>query len=182
MGILFTLLSIAFGFFGSLLILRAYLWTMAISPRDPIVRFVWTITDWLCNPIGYAVKPRGNWDWTSLAATLLTAVVHTLLLREAAGLPATVTGFFLMPVALIIRWAVDLLIWGTIIYCFLSFTRGQMSPVYRLLGTLIDPFLRPIRRFMPRIGGFDLSPVVLFIVANLVLRFAAPLSSGAFLY
>ena len=57
-----------------------------------------------------------------------------------------------------------------------------MSPVYRLLGTLIDPFLRPIRRFMPRIGGFDLSPVVLFIVANLVLRFAAPLSSGAFLY
>ena len=75
MGILFTLLSIAFGFFGSLLILRAYLWTMAISPRDPIVRFVWTITDWLCNPIGYAVKPRGNWDWTSLAATLLTAVV-----------------------------------------------------------------------------------------------------------
>ena len=47
-----------------------------------------------------------------MAATLLTAVVYTLLLREAAGLPATVTGFFLMPVALIIRWAVDLLIWG----------------------------------------------------------------------
>ena len=52
MGILFTLLSIAFGFFGSLLILRAYLWTMAISPRNPIVRFGGTNRDRVCNPIG----------------------------------------------------------------------------------------------------------------------------------
>ena len=182
MGILFTLLSIVFGFFGSLLILRAYLWTMAISPRDPIVRFVWTITDWFCNPIAYAVKPRGNWDWTSWAAALVTALVYTLILREAVGLPATVTGFFLMPLALLVRWSLDLLIWGTIIYCILSFTGGPASPVYRLFGTLVDPFLSPIRRFMPRISGFDLSPIVLFIAASLVSQFIAPMASGAFLY
>lgn len=181
MGILFTLLEMLFGLFGSLLILRAWLWANAVSPRDPLVRFIWTFTDWLCNPVGYGVKPRGNWDWTSLAAALLTAVAYTLLLREVEGLPATLTGFLSMPLALIIRWAVDLLIWGTIIYCFLSFT-GRASPIYLLLGTLIDPFLRPIQRFLPRIGGFDLSPVVLFIVANIILRFVAPLSTGAYLY
>lgn len=182
MGILFTLAAIVFGFFGSLLILRAYLWAQAISPRDPLVRFVWMFTDWLCNPMGYVVKPRGNWDWTTLAAALLTAVVYTLFLREAAGLPATLEGFILMPLALLVRWAVDLLIWGTIIYCFLSFTSGNGSAIYRLLGTLIDPFLRPIQRIIPRIGGFDLSPVVLFIVANIILRFVGPLSSGSFFY
>ncbi len=114
-------------------------------------------------------------------AALLTAVAYTLILREVEGLPATLAGFLSMPLALLVRWAVDLLIWGTIIYCFLSFT-GRASPIYLLLGTLIDPFLRPIQRFLPRIGGFDLSPVVLFIVANIILRFVAPISTGAYLY
>lgn len=182
MGMLFTLLAIVFGLIGSLLLLRAYLWSLAISPRDPLVRFVWTFTDWLANPVAYLVKPRGNWDWTSLAAALLVAVVYTLLLREAAGLPATLEGFISMPIALLVRWAVDLLIWGTIIYCIMSFTNARTSPMMALLGTLIDPFLRPIRRFLPRIGGFDLSPVVLFLVANLILRFVAPMSTGVFLY
>lgn len=182
MGILFTIVTMVFGFFGSLLILRAYLWAMAISPRDPLVRFVWTLTDWLCNPLGYVVKPRGNWDWTSIAAALLTAVVYTLLQREALGFPATFASFAAMPLGLLLRWAVDLLIWGTIIYCFMSFTNGRHSPVFLLLGTLIDPFLRPIQRFLPRLGGFDLSPIVLFIAANLVLRFAASISSGLMIY
>ena len=31
------------------------------------------------------------------------------------------------------------------------------------LNRLTEPLLRPIRRFMPDLGGLDLSPVVLFI-------------------
>ncbi|MGH6873494.1 MAG: YggT family protein [Aestuariivirgaceae bacterium] len=35
--------------------------------------------------------------------------------------------------------------------------------VYLVLNRLTEPLLRPIRRFIPSIGGLDLSPVVLFI-------------------
>ena len=32
------------------------------------------------------------------------------------------------------------------------------------LHRLVEPVLRPIRRFMPNLGGIDISPVVLIIV------------------
>ena len=35
--------------------------------------------------------------------------------------------------------------------------------VGNFLNRLTDPALRPIRRFMPNLGGIDLSPIVLFL-------------------
>ena len=172
MGFLLTVLAVVVGLLGSLLILRAYLWSLAISPRDPLVRFAWKLTDWLVNPVAYLVKPRGNWDLSSLAAALILAVAYTVFTREFTGLPAT----------LLVRWGVDLLIWGTIIYCIMSFTSARNSGTMALMATMIDPFLRPFRRFIPRIGGFDLSPIVLFLLLNLVLRFVAPVSAGILMF
>ena len=182
MGFLLTVLAVVVGLLGSLLILRAYLWSLAISPRDPLVRFAWKLTDWLVNPVAYLVKPRGNWDLSSLAAALILAVAYTVFTREFTGLPATVAAFVAMPVALLVRWGVDLLIWGTIIYCIMSFTSARNSGTMALMATMIDPFLRPFRRFIPRIGGFDLSPIVLFLLLTLVLRFVAPVSAGILMF
>lgn len=37
------------------------------------------------------------------------------------------------------------------------------------LGTLVDPFVRPVRRVIPMIGRFDLSPIVVILLANVLL-------------
>jgi YggT family protein len=43
-------------------------------------------------------------------------------------------------------------------------TRNQfVSQVWRVLESLTDPVLRPIRRRMPNFSGLDLSPLILFI-------------------
>jgi YggT family protein len=46
---------------------------------------------------------------------------------------------------------------------------------------LAFPFLRPVRRFVPPIGGsLDLSPLVVIVIAQLVLMTLVPwLESGA---
>lgn len=36
--------------------------------------------------------------------------------------------------------------------------------VYDFLNAVTEPVLRPIRRFMPQLGGVDLSPVVALLV------------------
>ena len=53
--------------------------------------------------------------------------------------------------------------------------------VYSLLDVsykMTDPLLRPIRNFLPNLGGIDISPVVLILllmfVRNLVFEFLAP--------
>lgn len=101
MGFFYDLFSFFTGFLGAILLLRAWLWSLAISPRDPLVSVIWRLTDWLVNPVAYVIKPRGNWEWTCLISALLVAVVQVLIGREVIGFPATAMGFALAPFALV---------------------------------------------------------------------------------
>ena len=35
--------------------------------------------------------------------------------------------------------------------------------IYTMLDRLLEPLLRPIRNFMPNLGGLDLSPIILLL-------------------
>jgi len=51
--------------------------------------------------------------------------------------------------------------------------------VYDILYRLTEPALRPIRRFMPNLGGLDLSPIILLLILmflqTLIAKDIAPL-------
>jgi uncharacterized protein YggT (Ycf19 family) len=42
------------------------------------------------------------------------------------------------------------------------------NPVVRVVALLTEPLLKPIRKVMPDIGGFDLSPMVLLIAIRVL--------------
>ena len=49
------------------------------------------------------------------------------------------------------------------------------GPLSGLLNALTFPFLRPVRRILPPIGGtLDLSPLVVIVIAQLLLMTAVP--------
>ena len=182
MNFLFWLVNLVASVLGCIILLRAYLWTLAISPRDPMVRFAWKLTDWLVNPVAYVVRARGNWDWASLASALIVALVVTIFAREVTGFPATGISFALAPFALVVKWAFDILTWCLIFYCVMSFFSNPFSPYYALLSTLVDPFLRPLRRIIPTIGRIDLTPLVLFVILSALQGYViTPASAGLLL-
>ena len=43
-----------------------------------------------------------------------------------------------------------------------------VAAIWRAVNALLDPLLRPIRRFMPDTGAIDFSPMVLIIVLEIV--------------
>jgi YggT family protein len=58
-----------------------------------------------------------------------------------------------------------------IVYAVLSWVQAG-SPLASLVGRLVVPWLSPIRRVVPLVGGIDLSPLVLLVllqVADIVL-------------
>ena len=76
------------------------------------------------------------------------------------------------PLLRIVVIAIDLYIWAVIISAVLSWlvhfgvvnTRNQfVSMIGEFLWRLTEPALRPIRRFVPLLGGIDISPVVLIL-------------------
>ena len=50
-------------------------------------------------------------------------------------------------------------------------TRNQfVSMVGEALWRITEPALRPIRRFMPNLGGLDISPIILLLIIFLIQR------------
>ena len=77
----------------------------------------------------------------------------------------------------IILIILDLYVWLLIASAILSWliafnvvnTRNQfVAAVAEFLYKITEPVLRPIRRFMPDLGGVDISPIVLVLIIYLV--------------
>ncbi len=49
-----------------------------------------------------------------------------------------------------------------------SYFLDPFHPVRRILDSIVQPMLAPIRRFMPQTGMFDFSPIVLLILVQLI--------------
>ena len=61
--------------------------------------------------------------------------------------------------------AIRLLILAIFFRAILSwFVRDPNNPIVRVLDNITEPILQPIRRFMPRTGVMDLSPMVAIIL------------------
>ena len=55
-----------------------------------------------------------------------------------------------------------------VLMALLSWLNPQ-SPAMPLLYQLTAPFLEPLRRVLPRMGGIDLSPILLFVIVQVLL-------------
>jgi YggT family protein len=79
----------------------------------------------------------------------------------------------------VILIALQLYIWLVIASAVLSWliafnvinSRNQfVAMVWEFLYRITEPALRPIRRFMPNLGGIDISPVILILIIILIER------------
>jgi YggT family protein len=65
----------------------------------------------------------------------------------------------------------NLLIWIVIADVLLSYFVDPYHPIRRALDSIVEPFLAPIRRFLPNTGMVDFSPMVLTLLIWLLTRF-----------
>lgn len=69
-------------------------------------------------------------------------------------------------VVILVQFALSLLLMFNVI----SLSNQIVSALYTSLNAILDPFLRPIRRILPDTGMIDLSPLVLIIGLQLLVR------------
>ena len=170
--ILRFLLDIGFTLIGAVLLARAWLHAVKLHPFNPFSQAVYQATNWLVGPLRRIVPTGGGTDWASLLGALLIAIIYLVLLwlvSTVSMLPVKlIPGVVGAGVATVARWALNLIIWLTLIQAVLSWI-NPMATIMPVLRILTGPLLEPIRRIMPRLGGFDLSPLVLLILAQVAI-------------
>lgn len=170
--VLYFVLNILFSLFGIALILRAWMYAIRLHPFNPYSQAVLRATKWLVTPLRSVVKPSNRVDWPTLLACWLTALVYLLvtwvLLTGQFPSAEGLTRSFVAAVITMAKWAFNVVLWVTLIQAVLSWV-NPMAPVMPLLQTLTAPLLDPIRRFMPNLGGLDLSPLILLLIAQVAI-------------
>ncbi len=162
------IIQFVFGAIVALFVVRMLAEACRADFHNPICQFVYRYTNPVLQPIKKVVP---NWRRISSAALLvawLAECIKVVLIVALAGIAPNAIG---IPVA----GLAELLDFIAMFYIVLVFAWSLMSmlsadryhPLLRLVGSLTEPLLRPLRGKVV-LGGLDFSPAVVMLALLLV--------------
>lgn len=84
-------------------------------------------------------------------------------------------GNFLLALAKLIDFVLGAYVWVVIARAVITWVNADpYNPIVRFLYQATDPLLARIRRFLPAMGGLDLSPMVLILAIVFLQSFLVP--------
>ncbi len=166
------LLDVIVGLVGGACLLRLYMQYHRVPFGNPLGRFVFAVTDWIVMPLRRVVPSFKRWDLASAIAAWLLVLAKFLLLSLLLGSLGRLAILPLVSLVGLLQLAVSGLTALLVVYAVLSWLPNTSSMLSALIARLAEPLVRPLRRYIPLIGGVDLSPlaaIVLLQVAGIVL-------------
>lgn len=176
------LIEIIFTLFGAALLIRAWIQAITMPRFNPLGPGIHRVTQWLVGPLEWVLPHRGRVNWACLVAVIIVAFVFIVLnwlitygnlLPSSAWVIALASSVFTA-----IRWALNLIVWLTLIQAILSWVNPQ-APMMPLLQTLTAPLLNPVRRLLPN-TTIDFSPLIVLVLAQVAIIVVAQLSVQIF--
>lgn len=157
--------------FAAILLFRFHAVWLRAPMRNPIGEFIMAITDFLVLPVRRFVPAVAGLDSATLLLALLAELLYLVSLFAmqgdlSHGLP--MAGLLVLSVVKLLKISVYLLLIAVIAQAILSWFNPH-TPVAPMLAAISYRFLQPLRRVVPLVGSVDLSPLLLFIVCQLVI-------------
>src|SRR4051812_22211926 len=155
-------------FFVFLLLARFHFQWLRAPFRNPAGEFVVATTNWAVKPARRLIPGMAGLDVASiLLAWLFQAANLWAQIAIVGGQPALLALFAVAAVDLA-RYSVYFLVFALIVQAVLSWT-NPYTPIAPVFDALTKPFLRPFRRYIPPLGGVDLTPLVLIVLLQVLL-------------
>lgn len=170
-------LDVIAGLVAGACLLRLAMQAQRISFHQPLGRFVLAVTDWIVLPLRRLLAPRSRWDLASLLAAWLVKLVQYLLLWLLAGGKGQIGLLPLVTLVGLLQLLVSALSALVLVYALMSWLQPH-SYFMQMAQRLVQPWLDPLRRLMPLIGGVDLSPLVFLMAMQLLGIFLAGVQAG----
>jgi YggT family protein len=143
------------------LLLRILLPWLGADFRNPIAQAILKITSPVVVPLRRIIPPVGRID---TATVLVAFVIQYLLILLVLLIYGTTAGFAAIAstaVVNLVLLTLRLFVFAIIIRVILSWIApGGYNPALAIIHTLTDRVLLPFRRFIPPLGGLDLSPLL----------------------
>ena len=162
------LVDALFTFFVFLLLLRVHFQWLRVPFRNQVGQFVLATTSWMVMPARRLVPGMAGLDLATLALAWLLQGLSLWLQAEIRGVDPGLLALVVVSLIDLVRYSLYILVAAVIIQVVFSWM-NPYTPVAPVLDAMTRPFLRPLRRFVPPVANFDLTPLVLVIIAQVLL-------------
>lgn len=163
------LVNTLFSLYIMTIILRLLLQLRRADFYNPLSQFVVLATNPLLKPLRRIIPGYYGIDFAALLLAYLfslLAIVAVVWLAGAELNPPVLLWWGLLKLLVI---TIQLYFFTILVQVILSWVNpGSYNPVTAVLYSLNEPVLKPFRRFIPPLGGFDLSPVFAIILLQFV--------------
>ena len=165
MNIGLLLVNAAAGFYLFIIILRFLLQATRADFYNPISQFVVKATHPPLVPLRKFIPPLGGFDLAAIVLALGVELLAITLSLLIVGYPLPIANMVIWAFLGVVGLTLKLYFWGILIMVIASWiSPGNYNPALGLLQQIIEPAMKPIRKLMPDMGGFDISPIIAFLL------------------
>lgn len=166
-----------------ILLLRLIFQWFGINFFNPISQFIHKATTPLVAPLQRVIPSLYGIDLAIVTLVLLVQLVKFILLSLISyGGVVNVLALLIWSIADSLNAVINIFFYAIIISIILSWVNpGLRSPVVDILYRITEPLMRPARRLIPPMGGFDLSPILVLLGLKLItILIVSPMMKSVF--
>ena len=168
--ILGSLIQTALSLYMVAMLLRFLLQLVKADFYNPISQFLVKITNPLVIPLRRVIPGIGGLDLASLLLAVLLQVlaIVALMLLNGLGMPNPLL-LVVWSTLGIVGLLVNIYFFALLAMIILSWVAaGSGNPAIALLHQITEPVMAPFRKILPAMGGLDFSPILVFILINVI--------------
>jgi YggT family protein len=164
------LIYVFFSLYLLAMLLRFLLQAVRADFYNPISQALVKITNPLVIPLRKIIPGYGGLDLASLLLSLiLQMLMVTLLVLVQSGALLAPLPILLVGVLGIAAYLLKIYFFGLLAMIILSWVApGGNNPALYLLHQLTEPVMAPFRKILPAMGGLDFSPILVFVIINVL--------------
>ena len=146
-----------------LLLARFHFQWLRVGFRNEVGEFVLAMTSWLVMPARRVIPGLAGLDLATLLVAYLLEALGLWVIALIMGVDPGAAAIAVAALIDLVRYSLYILIFALLMQAILSWVNPG-APVAPVFNAITRPFLRPLRRFIPPVGRFDLTPLVLLMV------------------
>lgn len=157
------LIDTLFNLYLMIVILRLWLQMVQADFYNPMSQFIVKATHPIVGPLRRVIPSLGRFDTATFVLALAVCALKLVTLILISGGTLNPIGIAIMSFMGVIKETLSLMFWVLLLRAILSWVSQGQSPVDFVLYQLTEPFLAPIRKIIPPLGGLDLSVLIAII-------------------
>ncbi|WP_198263641.1 YggT family protein [sulfur-oxidizing endosymbiont of Gigantopelta aegis] len=165
-------ISTVFGLYIIIILLRFLLQLVRADFYNPLSQFIVKATTPVLNPMRRLIPGLFGIDVASIILAYSLQYIENILLFAIKGIAVNPIFLLWYSIGSLLTLVLYIYFFAILVQVIISWINpGTYNPATALIHHITEPVMRPARRLLPPFSGFDLSPILVFIVLNLLIMF-----------